>query len=342
MNFESFFPKTIRPRRLRISRAIRDLVAETDLLPQHLILPIFVKDTIERPIPSGGLENYLIYPTTGRHLINFINNAIDLGIRSFLIFGITEEKDEIGSRAFARDGPVQLAVKNIRKEIGWDPLIFTDLCICGYTTHGHCGLPKKSRRGKVIDNDSTLEIYAKIAISQAEAGADFVAPSGMMDNQVRAIREALDNDGFHDVGILAYSAKYASYFYGPFREVMRSAPRFGDRKSYQMDPRNVREALKEVLLDIEEGADMIMVKPALPYLDVIRLVKEHFPQVPLVAYSVSGEYAIIKEAAKAGLIDEKGAMLEILYSIKRAGADAIITYYALDAASILKGSLDIF
>jgi len=332
----------LRPRRLRFSKGIRDLVAETELTPQHFILPIFVKEGISRPIEAEGLSDYYVYPPTSEDLIKLINEALDLGVKSFLIFGIPKEKDELGSRAFAKDGPVQQALRYIRKELGWSPIIFTDLCICGYTSHGHCGLPKETRRGTVIDNDSTLEVYAKIAISQAEAGTDFVAPSGMMDRQVKVIREALDKEGFKDVGIMAYSAKYASAFYGPFRLVAESAPRFGDRRSYQMDPRNVGEAIKEVLLDVEEGADIVMVKPALLYLDVIRLVKETLPFIPLAAYSVSGEYSMIKAAAKEGLLDEASAFMEALYSIKRAGADIIITYYALDAARLLKENKENF
>ncbi len=327
---------SIRPRRLRFSKEVRDLVAETELTPQHFILPIFVKEGISRPTEAEGLLDYYVYPPTSEDLIKLINEALDLGVRSFLIFGIPKEKDELGSRAFAKDGPVQQALRYIRKELGWSPLIFTDLCICGYTSHGHCGLPKETRRGTVIDNDSTLEIYSKIAISQAEAGADFIAPSGMMDGQVKVIREALDKEGFSDVGIMAYSAKYASAFYGPFRLVAESAPRFGDRRSYQMDPRNAKEAIKEVILDVEEGADIVMVKPALLYLDVIRLVKETLPFIPLAAYNVSGEYSMIKAAAKEGLLDEASAFMEALYSIKRAGADIIITYYALNAARLLK------
>jgi porphobilinogen synthase len=326
----------LRPRRLRFSKGIRDLVAETELTPEHLMLPIFVKEGIDRPVDAEGLPDYKVFPPRSDELVKYINTALDLGVKSFLIFGIPKEKDEIGSRAFAKDGPVQEALRYIRKEIGWSPVIFTDLCICGYTSHGHCGLPKESRRGTVIDNDSTLEVYAKIAVSQAEAGSDFIAPSGMMDGQVKVIREALDKEGFTDVGIMAYSAKYASAFYGPFRLVAESAPRFGDRRSYQMDPRNAREAIKEILLDVQEGADIVMVKPALLYLDVIRLVKETVPYVPLAAYSVSGEYAMIKAAAKEGLLDEASAFMEALYSIRRAGADIIITYYALNAAKILR------
>ncbi len=329
----------LRPRRLRVSKPLRDLVSETTLSSHDLILPLFVNENIEKPVASKSLEGIFVYPPNTDHIVKYINEALDYGVKSFLLFGIPKEKDFIGTRAFAKEGPVQSALRNIRREIGWDPIIFTDLCICGYTSHGHCGLPKESRRGTIIDNDSTLEIYAKIAVSQAEAGSDFISPSGMMDGQVRAIREALDKEGFTDVGIMSYSVKYASNFYGPFRDLMSSAPSFGDRRSYQMDPRNAYEAIKEVMLDLEEGADIVMVKPALPYLDIIRLVKERFPYIPLAAYSVSGEYSMIKAASKEGFLDEKKTFMEVLYSIKRAGADIIITYYALEAAKLMKSDI---
>jgi len=328
------FPR-IRPRRLRSSWALRSLVAEVDLTPSKLIMPLFVDENLSKPAPTPGLEGYTTYPPTSRELVNAVSSAMEVGVRAFLLFGVPSSKDEVGSRAFAEDGPVQRALRTIRDEVGWEPVLMTDLCICEYTSHGHCGLPAKSRRGVIIDNDSTLKVYQRIAVSQAQAGADFVAPSGMMDGQVRAIREALDDAGFTDVGIMAYSVKFASSLYGPFRQAVDSAPRFGDRRSYQMDPRNAREALKEVRLDLEEGADIVMVKPALMYLDVIRLVKEHYPDVPLAAYDVSGEYAMVKAAARAGLIDEATAMMELLYSIRRAGADMIITYFAYDAARLL-------
>ncbi|ADL18512.1 delta-aminolevulinic acid dehydratase [Acidilobus saccharovorans 345-15] len=325
------FPR-IRPRRLRSSSALRSLIAEVDLSPSRFIMPLFVDENLKSPIPTPGLEGYTTYPPDSKELINLVNAAMEVGVKSFLIFGVPSTKDEVGSRAFAEDGPVQRALRTIRSEVGWEPVLMTDLCICEYTSHGHCGIPVNSRRGTVIDNDSTLKVYQKIAVSQAQAGADFIAPSGMMDGQVRAIREALDTAGFTDVGIMAYSAKYASSMYGPFREAVDSAPRFGDRKSYQMDPRNAREAIKEVRLDLEEGADIVMVKPALMYLDVISLVKRTYPDVPLAAYNVSGEYAMIKAAARQGLIDGVAAMMEALYAIRRAGADMIITYFALDAA----------
>ncbi len=330
------FPR-IRPRRLRSSWALRSLIAETDLAPSKLIMPLFVDENLSRPQPTPGLEGYLTYPPDSDELIKIASSAMEAGVMSFLLFGVPSSKDEVGSRAFADDGPVQRALRRIRAELGWEPVLMTDLCICEYTSHGHCGLPASSRRGTIIDNDSTLEVYRRIAISQARAGADFVAPSGMMDGQVKAVREALDDAGFNDVGIMAYSVKYASAMYGPFRQAVDSAPRFGDRKSYQMDPRNAMEAIKEVRLDLEEGADIVMVKPALMYLDVIRLVKETYPDVPVAAYNVSGEYAMLRAAAKAGLIDLDSAMIESLYSIRRAGADMIITYFAYEAAKAMSG-----
>jgi porphobilinogen synthase len=321
---------------------LRDLISETTLDLSKLILPIFVSETINKPIGTEGLEGHLTYPPDSKELIEYLTSSMELGVHSFLLFGVPKIKDEDGSRAYAQDGPVQVAIRNIRKEIGWDPIIFTDLCICEYTSHGHCGLPLNTRKGTVIDNDSTLKVYQKIAISQAQSGADFISPSGMMDGQVKAIREALDDSGFNDVGIMAYSAKYASSLYGPFRLAVDSTPRFGNRKSYQMDPRNAKEAIKEVKLDIEEGADIVMVKPALFYLDVIRLIKDYFPEIPLAAYNVSGEYEMIRTAIANKLLDETQSIIEALISIKRAGADMIITYFALDAAKILNSKKGIF
>jgi len=325
-----------RPRRLRFSRSIRDLVAETRLNLNSLMLPIFVNDNVNKPVEIKALEGHYYYPPQSQELISQLLKAMDYGIKAFLIFGIPRSKDYRGSEAWNKDGVVQRSLRFIRKELGNEPLIFTDLCICGYTDHGHCGLPVNSRRGLIIDNDATLDVYAKIAVSQAEAGADFISPSGMMDGQVRVIREALDKAGFTDVGIMSYSAKYASTFYGPFRDAMSSSPRFGDRRSYQMDPRNAWEAVKEVLIDVEEGADIVMVKPALVYLDIIRLVKENIPSVPLAAYNVSGEYMMIKKSAELGIVDKETAIIEVLTAIARAGADIIITYHAIEAAEIIK------
>ncbi len=335
MQWSIKYPYT-RPRRLRATHVLRNLIAETSLSPANLVLPVFVREGIDEPEPAPGLIGHKRFPPESRGLVDYLSTAIEHGVKAFLLFGIPSVKDEKASRAYARDGPVQRALRFIRKELGWEPLIFTDLCICGYTSHGHCGLVRETRRGMVIDNDSTLEVYAKIAVSQAEAGADYVAPSGMMDGQVKAIREALDREGYTDVGIMAYSVKYASAFYGPFRETMGSAPRFGDRRSYQMDPRNSREAVKEALLDIEEGADILMVKPALPYLDIIRLLRETLPGFPIAAYNVSGEYMMVKTAASQGLLDEEKAILEVLFAIRRAGADIVITYHALEAARLLR------
>lgn len=331
-----------RPRRLRLSRALRGLVAEARLHPSQLMLPIFVSEATEKPRPLRGLPWLMEYPPGSPELLRHLQDSMDLGVKSFLLFGITPHRDEGASRAWARDGPVQAAIRRIRQELGWEPVLAADLCICGYHSDGHCGLPRVGRRGRIVDNDSTLEVYRRIALSQAEAGADIVAPSGMMDGQVLAIREALESEGYWDVAIMAYSAKYASVFYGPFREAMDSAPRWGDRRSYQMDPRNAREALREVELDIEEGADIVMVKPALAYLDVIRLVKENYPYLPLAAYNVSGEAALIELAAREGLAPRDPLLMEVLTAIKRAGADIIITYHAIDAARLLREGFNPF
>ncbi|MEM4512538.1 MAG: porphobilinogen synthase [Acidilobaceae archaeon] len=326
----------LRPRRLRLSRSVRDVVAETRLSPSAFMLPVFVNENLSKPAETPSLKGHYYYPPESPELARLLSEALDLGVKSFLFFGVPSHKDFYGSQAWSRDGVVQRAVRFIRRELGQEPVLFSDLCLCGYTDHGHCGIPKQTARGLVIDNDATLELYGRIAVSQAEAGVDFVAPSGMMDGQVSAIRRALDEAGFSDVGIMAYSVKYASGFYGPFRTVMDSAPRFGDRRSYQMDPRNAREAIKEAALDIMEGADIIMVKPALAYLDVIALLKENFPHVPLAAYNVSGEYAMVKTAGEAGVVDERVVMMEVLTAIARAGADIIITYHALEAARLLR------
>ncbi len=334
------YPST-RPRRLRRSPALRSLVAETLLSPSNMIYPVFVKEGIESPEPLSSMPGQYRYPVA-KPLLDLISRALDLGIRAFLFFGIPtpESKDYEGSPGYDPNGVVQRAVKLVKKEYGDEVVVFTDVCICGYTDHGHCGLPVErevaGRKYRVIDNDSTLKVIARIAVSHAEAGADFVAPSGMMDGMVKAIREALDREGYTDVGIMSYAVKYASGFYGPFRDTMDSAPRFGDRRSYQMDPRNAREAVLEALLDVEEGADILMVKPALAYLDVIRVVKEAFPYKPLAAYNVSGEYSMVKAAAEKGWVDERIVVLEVLTAIRRAGADIIITYHALEAAEWLR------
>ncbi|MCE4603520.1 MAG: porphobilinogen synthase [Aeropyrum sp.] len=325
-----------RPRRLRLHPHVRDLVSETSLDPSHFILPIFVENGLKSPKPLPSLPGHMKYPTESAELIKLIARAMELGVKGFLLFGTPSTKDFKGTQSWSPTGPIQRAIRFVRSELGWEPVIFSDVCLCGYTDHGHCGYPKSSPRGVMIDNDETIKAYAESSVSLAEAGADFVAPSGMMDGQVKAIREALDSRGFTEVGILSYSAKYASAFYGPFRDVMDSAPRFGDRRSYQMDPRNRMEAVKEVLMDLAEGADMVMVKPALSYLDVISEVKRSLPWMPIAAYNVSGEYLMVKAAAEKGYVDHDLIMLEVLTSIRRAGADIIITYHAIEAAEKLR------
>lgn len=314
----------IRPRRLRTTETLRLMVRETRLSVDDFVYPAFV-------VPGKGVrESIPSMPGCFRFSIDSLvaeaKEIKGLGIPAILLFGIPETKDEIGTEAFSPDGIVQRAVKAIKDHVD-NLLVITDVCLCEYTSHGHCGVV---RDGKVI-NDLTRELLAKIAVSHAGAGADIVAPSDMMDGRVAAIRDALDSSGFQDTAIMSYSAKYASAFYGPFREAAESAPQFGDRKSYQMDPANAREALKEVRLDVDEGADIVMVKPALAYMDIIRLVRDA-TDVPVAAYNVSGEYAMVKAAAQNGWIDEERIVLEVLTSIKRAGADIILTYHAKDAA----------
>jgi porphobilinogen synthase len=318
----------LRGRRLRENRMLRDLVRETSLSPKDFILPVFVVEGENIKEEMSSIPNNYHYSID--RLDDIVKEATVAGIPGIILFGVPDCKDEVGTSAFHKEGVVQMAIRKI-KELNQELLVITDVCMCQYTSHGHCGILEGSR----VDNDATLEYIAKIALSHAEAGADMVAPSDMMDGRVQAIREALDENGYKHVSIMSYSAKYSSAFYGPFREAAGSSPQFGDRKSYQMDPGNRREALKEMRADIEEGADIIMVKPALSYLDIIREGRESF-EVPMAAYSVSGEYAMVKAAAKAGLINEKNIALEILLSIKRAGADIIITYYALEASKWLK------
>ncbi len=315
---------TRRPRRLRGSPAIRRMVRETTLNVEDLIYPIFVRfgSHIREEIPSMPG----IYRFTLDELEPEIREVQELGIPAIILFGIPEYKDEKATSAFEENGIVQEAVRLVKK-LAPDLFVITDVCMCQFTTFGHCGIVKD---GKVL-NDESLEILAKIAVSHVKAGADMVAPSAMMDGQVRAIREALDAEGFTDIPIMGYSAKYASAFYGPFRDAAESAPKFGDRSTYQMDPPNWREAMREIELDIEEGADIVMVKPALPYLDIIARARERF-DYPIAAYNVSGEYSLVKAAAMQGWIDEKRVTLELLTSIKRAGADLILTYFAKDVA----------
>jgi len=317
------FPQ-MRLRRLRDSEAIRRLVCETEVNAGDLICPLFVsqKRSAKQEIPSmPGVYRYTV-DSIKREAQEIAAN----GIGAVLLFGVPDKKDKLGSAAYSHSGVVQRAIAAIKDKVP-ELLVITDVCLCGYTNHGHCGVLD----GERIDNDRTLELLAKVATSHAEAGADMVAPSAMMDGQVKAIREALDDCGFSHIPIMSYAAKYASAFYGPFREAAGSAPQFGDRRSYQMDPSNVRQALREVELDIAEGADIVMVKPALAYLDVIRAVSDRFEH-PLAAYNVSGEYAMVKAAAASGWIDERQTVLEILTAIRRAGADIIITYHARDAA----------
>ena len=316
-----------RPRRLRASVGIRNMVRETQLSVHDFVYPIFVVPgiNIRKEIPTLPGQYHL----SADQALEVAKQAAALGIPAGLLFGLPEYKDAKGSSAWDMKSPVQRAMALIKKALP-DLVIIGDVCLCEYTDHGHCGLLK----GQEVDNDPTLDLLARVAVSQAKAGADMIAPSDMMDGRVAAIREALDVEGFENRSIMAYSAKYASAFYGPFREAADSAPKFGDRRAYQMDPANVREALKEVDLDVSEGADIIMVKPALSYLDVISKVRENF-ELPVAAYNVSGEYSMVKAAAANGWMEEKRTTLEILTSIKRAGADIIITYHALDAAKWL-------
>jgi len=317
----------IRPRRLRRTSPIRRMVKETCIRVDDLIFPIFVKHGKgeREPIPSMVGQCQLSVD----ELVKEAEEVWSLGIPGIILFGLPRVKDRLGSEAYARDGIVQKAVAAVKERVP-ELVVLTDVCLCQYTDHGHCGIIEDGR----IDNDATLDILSRVAISHAEAGADFVAPSDMMDGRVRAIRETLERDGFKDTGILAYAVKYASSFYGPFREAADSKPQFGDRKSYQMDPANAREAIKEALLDSEEGADIIMVKPALPYLDIIYQIRARI-HLPVAAYNVSGEYAMVKAAGQRGWIDGEKVMMEMLLSIRRAGADLILTYFAKDAAKIL-------
>ena len=318
-----------RPRRLRRTESIRALVRETIVRPEDLIYPLFVvpneRPRVEIKSMPGVFQNRV------REAVDDARRAFDAGVRAVLLFGLPEYKDGIGSASWDPSGPVQSATEAIKRALP-DMAVMADVCLCEYTDHGHCGVIVEHEGVKDVDNDQTVALLAKQAISFAAAGADFVAPSDMMDGRVGAIRRALDGRGLSEVGIMAYSAKYASGFYGPFREAAESAPQFGDRRSYQMDPANVREAVREMALDVEEGADMIMVKPALSYLDVIRAARENF-DLPVAAYNVSGEYSMVKAAAERGWIDGTRVMNEILTSIKRAGADLIITYHAVEFAA---------
>jgi porphobilinogen synthase len=322
------FPAT-RMRRLRKTGLLRGLVRETDISPSHLVYPMFLElgSGSRTPIEAmPGIERLSI-----SHAVEEAGEAHELGIPAVLLFGIPAEKDELGSGAYDEEGVVQLAVRAL-KDAHPELVVITDVCMCEYTSHGHCGVVLEDGS---VDNDATLDLLARTAVSHAGAGADAVAPSDMMDGRVGALRGRLDGEGFEHLPIVAYSAKFASSFYGPFREAAESAPAFGDRRSYQMDPANAEEAVREALLDVDEGADVVMVKPALPYLDVIRRVKEA-TRMPVAAYNVSGEYAMVKAAAAAGHVDERGIVLEAITAIRRAGADIVITYHAKDAARWLR------
>lgn len=324
-----------RPRRLRLNSAIRSLLSETALTPNKLIYPLFISAVDNSKQEISLFPGQYRYPIS-EELISRIDELINLGIKSYLLFGIPSKKDELGSEAYSDRGIIQRALSFIRERFGKKVILATDVCLCEYTSHGHCGIVKNDN----VDNDLTLNYLAKMAVSHARYGADIVAPSDMMDGRVKAIRQALDDSGFKDVIIMAYSAKYASTLYGPFREAVNSTPKFGDRRGYQMDPRNSLEALKEVYLDIVEGADIVMVKPALWYLDIIRMIKNAF-NIPLAAYSVSGEYTMIKLLAEKGLADERKLAAEAIIAIRRAGADMIITYYApLIASMILENTIN--
>jgi porphobilinogen synthase len=325
------FPAT-RMRRLRRSGALRGLVRETRLDAGDLILPLFVTHGSNRREPISTMPG--VERLTIEHAVAESVEAAALGIPAVMLFGIPADKDAEGSGAWDDEGVVQLAIRAIKERLP-ELLVIPDLCLCEYTSHGHCGVltdpHPPTPQAATVDNDATLPLLARTAVSHARAGADVIAPSDMMDGRVGAIRAALDDDGFEDLPILVYSAKYASAFYGPFREAANSAPTTGDRRGYQMDPANGEEAIREVLQDVEQGADLVMVKPALPYLDVVRRVKDA-TRMPVVAYNVGGEYAMVKAAAAAGALDERATVLEVLTSIRRAGADAVITYHAKDAA----------
>ena len=320
------FPE-YRGRRLRKNENFRRLVRETKLSVDDLVYPLFAVPGKGVKKPIGSMPGQ--FQMSADNIAKEAHEAYRMGIGAILLFGIPSRKDDQGTGAFARDGIVQQTIKRVKNEVP-ELLVITDVCLCEYTSHGHCGIIDKG----VVQNDITLEVLAETAVSQVKAGADMVAPSAMMDGQILAIREALDESSFDDVPVMAYGAKYASSFYGPFREAAESAPQFGDRRAYQMDPANADEAIREISLDVNEGADIIMVKPALPYLDIICRARQEF-DLPLAAYNVSGEYAMLKAAGQLGWLDEEKAMMESLTAIKRAGADIIITYWAKDVAGVL-------
>lgn len=320
---------THRPRRLRRTEALRSLIRETHLDIHDFVCPLFIKQELTKKTAIKSMPGQ--YQLGLNDLNAEIEEIVSLGLQAILLFGIPEHKDAQGHVALDENGIIQQAIRQIKQQAP-DLLIISDVCFCEYTSHGHCG-PVNQKTGRLdVDNDETLDLLVQQSISHAKAGADIIAPSGMMDGMIKAIRTGLDCAGFQHVPILSYSAKYASSFYGPFREAAEGAPQFGDRQTYQMDPANGKEALKEVDLDVLEGADMLMIKPALSYLDIIYQTKQRYPEIPLAAYQVSGEYAMIKASAQNGWLDEKKAALETLLSMKRAGADFIITYFAKDAA----------
>jgi porphobilinogen synthase len=323
---------TRRPRRLRRSESIRTLVRETIVRPEDLIYPLFIVPQSRSRSEIGSMPG--VFQLRVREAVDEARRAYDAGVRAVLLFGLPEKKDGIGSSSWDPSGPVQSAIEGIKRQLP-DMTVMADVCLCEYTDHGHCGVIVDHNGVKDVDNDQTLPLLMKQAVSFAAAGADFVAPSDMMDGRIAAIRRALDERAMPEVGIMAYSAKFASGFYGPFREAAESAPQFGDRRTYQMDPANGREAHREIALDVDEGADIVMVKPALSYLDIIRQARDAFP-LPIAAYNVSGEYSMVKAAAERGWIDGPRVMNEILTSIKRAGADLIITYHALEFAEALR------
>ncbi len=322
---------TVRMRRMRVSEKLRLMLRETRLSASDFVMPLFVSEKVSERRPIGSMPGCFQIPVSA--VAEDAKKVAQAGVPAVLFFGIPERKDEKGSEAYNRDGVVQRAVREV-KESGLELVVITDVCLCEYMSHGHCGVLRGERKAATVDNDASLELLARTAVSHAAAGADIVAPSAMMDGAVAAIRRALDGEDFVMTAIMSYSAKYASCFYGPFREAAESPPAFGDRRSYQMDTPNWREAMREIELDIDEGADIVMVKPALAYLDVICRAKAKFDS-PMAAYNVSGEYGMVKAAAQRGWLDEKLAVLEILTSIKRAGADLIISYWAAEVASYL-------
>lgn len=323
-----------RPRRLRKTPELRALVRETSLSPKNLVYPMFFHAGIDTPRPIASMPGVSQHPVS--HAKQWAKDLRSRGIPGVILFGLPEHKDSHGKTGLDPDGPVPRVVREMKDAVP-ELLVMTDVCVDEYTEHGHCGVLRDGPRGPEVDNDATVEILAEMSLVHAKAGADIVAPSDMMDGRVKAIREALDGAGYQDVSVLSYAVKYASAFYGPFRDAADCAPKFGDRAGYQMDPGNAREGIREALLDEEEGADMLMVKPALPYLDVLRQVRE-ITTLPLAAYNVSGEYSMLHAAAERGMLDLDRAMLEVLTSIRRAGADFVLTYHALRAAELLGGS----